>query len=240
MIHNFHQILFLASTTLTWEFTRLFPSSQLIEVCRTGFKLHRVVLLCSPHLSQRSAVSLCSRCREGWARSRMNGSQLYHGWAMKPLSQVAAAPGQVAFVPAHMHACSLFVPTLSRLCWFPLCLSTTQARCDCTVFQNRPYNHTAHTGDAMYELQPKCVAHTWHRLQAETCRGFYSESQPEIHRFLGFNEMRRFWTVAQAQMFDIYLIFNRLHFTHIFALANITCSTFSSSHLSLCFTLKSS
>lgn len=74
----------------------------------------------------------------------MNGSQLYRGWAMKPLSQVAAAPGQVAFVRAHMHACSLFVPTLSRLCWFPLCLSTTQAWCDCTV------------------SQPKCVSRTWH------------------------------------------------------------------------------
>lgn len=155
MIHNIHQILFLASTTITWEFTRLFPSSQLIEVCRTGFKLHRVVLLCSHHLSQRSTVWLCSRCREGWARSRMNGSQLYHGWAMKLLSQVAAAPGQVAFVRAHMHACSLFVPTLSCLCLFPLCLSTTQAWCDCTVFQNRPYY-----------AQPKCVTHVWHHLQA--------------------------------------------------------------------------
>lgn len=112
------------------------------------------VPLCKPHLSQRPATSLCIRSREGWARSRMNGSQLYRGWAMKPLSQVAAAPGQVAFVRAHMHACSLFVPTLSLLCWFPLCLSTTQARCNCTVSQNGPYC-----------VKLECVAHTWHHLQ---------------------------------------------------------------------------
>lgn len=188
MIHNFHQILFLASTTITWEFTRLFPSSQLIEVCRTGFKLHRAGLLCSHHLSQRSAVSLCSRCREGWARSRMNGSQLYHGWAMKPLSQVAVAPGQVAFVRAHMHACSLFVPTLSCLCWFLLCLSTTLAWCDCTVFQNGPYC-----------AQLKCAAHTWHRLQAERCHGFWF-LVTDIDLFLAFGDMSdaKVWTVTQT------------------------------------------
>lgn len=183
MIHNFHFSTFtffflLPLHSLENSLNSFLPPSWLKSAeqassCTESFYFAR--LICP------KGLSLCSRCREGWARSRMNGSQLYHGWAMKPLSQVAAAPGQVAFVPAHMHACSLFVPTLSRLCWFPLCLSTTQARCDCTVFQNRPYNHTgiarmvvAHTGDAMYELQPKCVAHTWHCLQAERCHGFYS------------------------------------------------------------------
>lgn len=108
----------LASTTITWEFTRLFPPSWLKSAeqapsCAESFYFAYIIF------PQRPAVSLCSRCREGWARSRMNGSQLYRGWAMKPLSQVAAAPGQVAFVRAHMHACSIFVPILSRLCLFP-------------------------------------------------------------------------------------------------------------------------
>lgn len=163
----------LASTTVTSEFTRLFPPSWLKSAeqassCAESFYFAYIIF------SQRPAVSLCSRCREGWARSRMNGSQLYRGWAMKPLSQVAAAPGQVAFVRAHMHACSIFVPILSRLCLFPLCLSTTQARCGCTVSQNGPYC-----------AQPKCAAGTRDRLHAERCCGFLTQSQALTY-FLAF------------------------------------------------------
>lgn len=181
VIHTFHQILFLASTTITWEFTWLFPAPAYLLTC---FKLHQAGLLCWHHLSQRSTMSLCSRCREGWARSRMNGSQLYYSWAMKPLSQVAAAPGQVAFVRAHMHACSLFVPTLSCLCWFPLCLSTTQAWWDCTVFQNGPYS-----------AQPKCAPFRFHCLEVERCHGFWF-LVIGIKWCLAFGEMCKVWTVT--------------------------------------------
>lgn len=172
----------LASTTVTSEFTRLFPPSWLKSAeqassCALSFYFAYIIF------SQRPAVSLCSRCREGWARSRMNGSQLYRGWAMKPLSQVAAAPGQVAFVRAHTHACSIFVPILSRLCLFPLCLSTTQARCGCTVSQNGPYC-----------AQPKCVAGTRDRLHAVL---WIFDSVTGAHLFLGFYEMRKACTVTQ-------------------------------------------